>query len=727
MSSVLKKPIKRTRKRLTQRTSDDEQENKPFLHLKKQCTERRENAKKLATLFEQLNQTRQELEQSGHYSVEKKKPLEPEPIDLQTMTFDDNFMLDTDQSSDDEDLDLVNVAKNHFDQEAQEKIEDALVETLHVEVVESRDCWNQAFFKHGNKSIREPSFVSKQEGREQKEIHMSELSATSNGRSFLLSTGCIKDWHRSGWVCPNYIYQWLFEVVALESNKMTAKNALSTLFALWALPGTKIDTKLPHIYKQRYIQSDTFKSILLSYDAIPSQLVEGVLCPETQQLKEEQEESFNLKTSRHIPLSQLGWMIKAFSFSVRLWSKAYTSYEVRHIIRLLLQMSIDKTGFLVVQDIQTAIDNCLSAINESNWETEIKMIANDVCDMVPSTKRQVHLLDSVKTNYERSRYLRRMIGVTCLERCLEHEVPNSIDYISTDQTLIRQIHQIFSHPKGFFMCREDIDYEEVSIRVSMLDAAIGIDDDEIKRDKDIVLQMAEELRNIGLGIGARLGVIKKTLAEMREYLYKILVVGDLGTGKTSIIRRYVHNIFSSNYKSTIGVDFALKVIQWGPDLIVRLQLWDIAGQERFGNMTRVYYKEALGAIVVYDITRPQTFEGVTKWKKDIDTKVALPDAWGGGQIPVILLANKTDLIGEGHGQHANPTELDQFCNENGFLTWFETSAKDNSNIEEATRHLISAILKLEEENADNIVNEDNTLHLNQQQQQQQQQQNNGCC
>lgn len=270
---------------------------------------------------------------------------------------------------------------------------------------------------------------------------------------------------------------------------MTAKNALSTLFALWALPGTKIDTKLPHIYKQRYIQLDTFKSILLAYDAIPSQLVEGVLCPEAQQLKEEQEQSFNLKTSRHIPLSQLGWMIKAFSFSVRLWSKAYTSYEIRHIIRLLLQISIDKTGFLVVQDIQAAIDNCLSAINESNWETEIKMITNDVCDMVPITKRQVHLLDSVKTNYERSRYLRRMIGVTCLERCLEREVPNSVDYISTDQTLIRQIHQIFSHPKGFFMCREDIDYEEVCIRVSMLDAAIGIDDDEIQRDKVYIMHV----------------------------------------------------------------------------------------------------------------------------------------------------------------------------------------------------------------------------------------------
>ena len=90
----------------------------------------------------------------------------------------------------------------------------------------------------------------------------------------------------------------------------------------------------------------------------------------------------------------------------------------------------------------------------------------------------------------------------------------------------------------------------------------------------------------------------------------------------------------------IGVDFALKVIQWSPDIIVRLQLWDIAGQERFGNMTRVYYKEALGAFVVCDVTRQSTFEGVTKWKDDIDAKVSLPNAWGGGNIPVVLLANK---------------------------------------------------------------------------------------
>lgn len=67
--------------------------------------------------------------------------------------------------------------------------------------------------------------------------------------------------------------------------------------------------------------------------------------------------------------------------------------------------------------------------------------------------------------------------------------------------------------------------------------------------------------------------------QKREYLYKVLVIGELGTGKTSFIKRYVHQFFSQNYRATIGVDFALKVLNLG-DLVVRLQLWDVAGQER---------------------------------------------------------------------------------------------------------------------------------------------------
>ena len=66
--------------------------------------------------------------------------------------------------------------------------------------------------------------------------------------------------------------------------------------------------------------------------------------------------------------------------------------------------------------------------------------------------------------------------------------------------------------------------------------------------------------------------------EKREHLYKILVIGELGTGKTSIIKRYVHQFFSQHYRATIGVDFALKVLNWDPSTIIRLQLWDIAGE-----------------------------------------------------------------------------------------------------------------------------------------------------
>lgn len=73
-------------------------------------------------------------------------------------------------------------------------------------------------------------------------------------------------------------------------------------------------------------------------------------------------------------------------------------------------------------------------------------------------------------------------------------------------------------------------------------------------------------------------------------------------------------------------------------------MWDIAGQERFGNMTQAYYRGAIGAFIVYDVTRPSTFQSVSKWKNDIDAKVELPLAWGGGSIPAILLANKVNRL-----------------------------------------------------------------------------------
>eukprot|EP01121_Diplochlamys_sp_Union-15-3_P004762 TRINITY_DN14968_c0_g1_i1.p1 TRINITY_DN14968_c0_g1~~TRINITY_DN14968_c0_g1_i1.p1 ORF type:complete len:160 (-),score=35.86 TRINITY_DN14968_c0_g1_i1:39-452(-) len=106
-------------------------------------------------------------------------------------------------------------------------------------------------------------------------------------------------------------------------------------------------------------------------------------------------------------------------------------------------------------------------------------------------------------------------------------------------------------------------------------------------------------------------------------------------------------------------------------------------------MTRVYYKEALGAMVVYDVTRSGTFEGVVKWKEDINNKVKFPGTEE--PIPTVLLCNKIDLIDVQSRPQTN-AELDQFCEDHGFIGWFDTSAKDNIGIDDAGNFLVKAIL-----------------------------------
>ncbi|XP_053160699.1 ras-related protein Rab-38 isoform X3 [Hemicordylus capensis] len=132
-----------------------------------------------------------------------------------------------------------------------------------------------------------------------------------------------------------------------------------------------------------------------------------------------------------------------------------------------------------------------------------------------------------------------------------------------------------------------------------------------------------------------------------------------------------------------------------------------AGQERFGNMTRVYYREAMGAFIVFDVTRPATFEAVTKWKEDLDTKLTLPN---GKPVPTVLLANKCD-----QGKEVlvnNGFKMEQFCQENGFVGWFETSAKENINIDEASRCLVKHIIASESDPVPDIEVDVIKPHLN---------------
>eukprot|EP01105_Mastigella_eilhardi_P014647 TRINITY_DN3331_c0_g1_i1.p1 TRINITY_DN3331_c0_g1~~TRINITY_DN3331_c0_g1_i1.p1 ORF type:complete len:215 (+),score=68.12 TRINITY_DN3331_c0_g1_i1:95-739(+) len=172
------------------------------------------------------------------------------------------------------------------------------------------------------------------------------------------------------------------------------------------------------------------------------------------------------------------------------------------------------------------------------------------------------------------------------------------------------------------------------------------------------------------------------------HLYKILVVGDVACGKTSIVKRYVHDIFSDQYKSTVGVDFALKILNLDDDTEVRLQMWDIAGQERFGSMTRVYYREAVGAFVVFDISRIGTLDGAAVWKDDLNEKVR----WGpqNQPVPVYLLANKCDVPPETYCRAEE--DIAKYAKSRGYIGYKLTSAKDNVGIEEAAEELVRHIM-----------------------------------
>jgi len=197
-----------------------------------------------------------------------------------------------------------------------------------------------------------------------------------------------------------------------------------------------------------------------------------------------------------------------------------------------------------------------------------------------------------------------------------------------------------------------------------------------------------------------------TSKEKQHHLYKVIVIGDYAVGKTSLIKRYTEGYFTPNYKLTIGVDFAVKVVDWDDNTTISLQLWDVAGHERYGTMTSVYYKYAIAAIIVFDVSRPATFDTVLKWRADVNSKVMLPNTKE--PIPTLLLANKCDIPGVVIDKEA----LDKFVKENGFIGWFETSAQQNTNIDKGMKYLISKILDVAAKNPVTRPADEDIVNLN---------------
>eukprot|EP00039_Didymoeca_costata_P030322 m.29025 g.29025 ORF g.29025 m.29025 type:complete len:254 (+) comp8055_c0_seq2:306-1067(+) len=160
-----------------------------------------------------------------------------------------------------------------------------------------------------------------------------------------------------------------------------------------------------------------------------------------------------------------------------------------------------------------------------------------------------------------------------------------------------------------------------------------------------------------------------------DYLMKIVLIGDIGTGKSSLVGRFCENEFSTSYVGTIGVDFKIKTVPVsvsGVEYIVKMQLWDTAGQERFRSITRSFYRGAHVMCFVYDVTMAETFDHISKWIEECN------EFNGTEALISVLIGNKSDLVKE----RQVPFEDAITFAERRKMLFAETSAKNSTNVEE---------------------------------------------
>jgi len=169
--------------------------------------------------------------------------------------------------------------------------------------------------------------------------------------------------------------------------------------------------------------------------------------------------------------------------------------------------------------------------------------------------------------------------------------------------------------------------------------------------------------------------------EEYDYLFKVVLIGDSGVGKSNLLSRFTRNEFCLESKSTIGVEFATRTLHV-EGKIIKAQIWDTAGQERYRAITSAYYRGALGAVLVYDVSKPTTFENISRWLKELRDHAD-------SNIRIMLVGNKTDLR---HLRAVTRENAQNFAEAEG-LSYIETSALEATNVEEAFQLILGDIYR----------------------------------
>jgi small GTP-binding protein len=165
-----------------------------------------------------------------------------------------------------------------------------------------------------------------------------------------------------------------------------------------------------------------------------------------------------------------------------------------------------------------------------------------------------------------------------------------------------------------------------------------------------------------------------------DKLVKLLIIGDSAVGKTSILLRFTDDEFPKSHLATLGIDIKIKTFELDSQ-IVKMQIWDSAGQERFHSIASSFYKGAMGILLVYDCTNEQSFTNVGKWLTSIQQ-------FGSDNVAKVLIANKCDMA-----HRTVSTALGQQIAREADIKLFETSAKANINVHEAFYFICREILR----------------------------------
>ena len=168
---------------------------------------------------------------------------------------------------------------------------------------------------------------------------------------------------------------------------------------------------------------------------------------------------------------------------------------------------------------------------------------------------------------------------------------------------------------------------------------------------------------------------------------KIIVIGNSNTGKTSFVNKWTKGTFTDNYKATVVSEFSFKVFQF-KDKYYRIQLWDLAGQDKNTHITKIFSKNSHGCIVLCDITNKETLNDTLKWKESVDESTRFID---GDIIPSVLVQNKIDLVDE--ESLKDEEDIKKFAEDNKYIGYFRTSVKMGVGVDECMEFLISNILE----------------------------------